>query len=477
MSDHARAKPRNFVFILSDEHNRDALGCYGHRFARTPNLDALAARGTRFANAYCNSPICVPSRAALATGRYVHETGHWDNAHPYDGTPASWHHAVRDAGGDSISIGKLHFRAAGRNGFTEEILPLHVVGGEGDLKGLLRDPLPRKKGAEAMAGDAGEGTSTYFRYDSAIADRAVNWLQTRESDAPFALFVSFVMPHFPLQAPAGYFAPYEALGLETLAAGQTGDLPPHPALRALRDYMNYEDFFDDAARRRALAAYYGMVTAIDEMAGRIIAAVEARADAENTVIAYSSDHGDNLGNRGLWGKSVMYEDSLAVPLILAGPDIPAGHVCETPVSLVDFAPTILAATGAVPLPGMRGADLCQIARAAHVPDRPVFAEYHAAGSVTGMFMYREGRFKLVEYAGMAPQLFDLETDPGERRDLAADPAHAETLARLRAGLAGICDPGEVNDRAFADQAALVARHGGREAVLAGIDIPHTPAPV
>ena len=470
--------PRNLVLILSDEHNRDCLGCYGHKIVKTPNLDALAERGTRFTNAYCNSPICVPSRAALATGRYVHQTGHWDNAHPYDGTPESWHHMVDRAGMTSTSIGKLHFRAEGRNGFTEEIVPLHVVDGLGDLKGLLRAPLPDKKGADAMALDAGAATSEYYLYDCTITERAVDWLETRDAeDGPFVLFVSLVMPHFPLQVPAEYFAPYHALGLEALNVGAKVDLHDHPALAALRAYMNYEDYFDDDARQRALAAYFGMVTAIDNMVGQIVAAVSARADADRTVIAYSSDHGENLGNRGLWGKSVMYEDSLAVPMILAGPGVPEGQVCKTPVSLIDIAPTVRDLTGLPRDENLHGTSLHVISRELDDPDRPVFAEYHAAGSPTGMFMYREGRWKLVEYAGMESQLFDLASDPGETLNLATDADHAETLARLRAGLAEICDIDEVNARAFADQAALVEAQGGRDAVLSGSDIPHTPAPV
>ena len=160
-------QPRNIVILMSDEHNRDCAGCYGHPLVRTPNIDRLAARGTRFTDAYCNSPICVPSRASFATGRHVHRTGHWDNAFPYAGAPDSWHHAVRAAGGDAVSVGKLHFRGGDDDGFTEEILPLHVVDGLGDLKGMLRRPLPDKAGADAMARDAGRGESEYYRYDRA----------------------------------------------------------------------------------------------------------------------------------------------------------------------------------------------------------------------------------------------------------------------------------------------------------------------
>ena len=134
-------EPSNLVFILSDEHQRDIAGCYGDRIAITPNIDALAARGTRFTNAYTPCPICVPARAALATGRWVHQTKSWDNAAPYHGEPTSWHHRLRDSGHRVVSIGKLHFRAtADDNGFSEEILPLHVLDGIGDLIGMLREP-------------------------------------------------------------------------------------------------------------------------------------------------------------------------------------------------------------------------------------------------------------------------------------------------------------------------------------------------
>src|SRR5271155_5335077 len=127
-------RPTNLVFMLSDEHQRDVTGCYGNNVVRTPNIDELASRGTRFASAYTPCPICVPARAALATGRWVHQTGSWDNAFPYHGELPSWHRRLRDAGHKVASIGKLHFRGAlDDNGFSEEVLPLHVLDGFGDL--------------------------------------------------------------------------------------------------------------------------------------------------------------------------------------------------------------------------------------------------------------------------------------------------------------------------------------------------------
>ena len=130
--------PLNFLVIMSDEHRRDAMGCMGHAQVKTPHLDALARRGVVFERAYTASPMCVPTRAAVATGLPVHQTGHWDSASPYAGTPDSWMHALRTAGHEVVSIGKLHFRSAeDDNGFTDEILPIHVVGGVGWTVGLL----------------------------------------------------------------------------------------------------------------------------------------------------------------------------------------------------------------------------------------------------------------------------------------------------------------------------------------------------
>jgi choline-sulfatase len=155
-------KPRNLLFIMSDEHSRRVLGCYGHPMIKTPNFDRLAARGVTFTDAYCNSPICVPSRASFHTGRYPHQIRFWDNATPYDGSVPTWGHRLTQAGHRATSIGKLHFRSTeDNNGFSEEIMPLHVVDGEGDPLGLIRRPLPVRKATLKLAKDAGCGDSDY----------------------------------------------------------------------------------------------------------------------------------------------------------------------------------------------------------------------------------------------------------------------------------------------------------------------------
>src|SRR6476620_10463204 len=160
-------RAKNLVFIISDEHQARALSCAGHPVVRTPNIDRLAARGTRFTAAYTPSPICVPARASLATGRYVHEIRFWDNAIAYDGSIPSWGHRLMAKGHRVVSIGKLHYVRSdpARNGFSEEILPMHLADGDGDVVGLIRDELIVRKGAAKLGPEAGPGESHYTAYD------------------------------------------------------------------------------------------------------------------------------------------------------------------------------------------------------------------------------------------------------------------------------------------------------------------------
>ena len=193
----------NLLFILSDQHTRSGLGCYGGP-GITPHLDALARRGTRFDAAYTNCPICVPERASLATGRYVHEIGFWDNGIPYDGSVPSWGHHLRGEGFTVDSIGKLHFRSsADDNGFSNEIEPLHVVDGIGDLLSCVRDDPPRRNARRGVLA-AGPGDSTYLAYDERNAANAVEWLRGHAgATEPWVLFLSFVCPHPPYIGPQG----------------------------------------------------------------------------------------------------------------------------------------------------------------------------------------------------------------------------------------------------------------------------------
>lgn len=458
-------------------------GANGDRIVRTPNIDAVAARGVRFTNAYTPCPICVPARAALATGRWVHQTKSWDNAAPYHGELPSWHHRLRAAGHRVVSIGKLHFRStADDNGFSEEILPLHVLDTGGDLIGMLREPPAKRAAMPALAASAGPGSSPYNDYDRAIATAACRWIQTeapRASAKPWALFVSFVRPHFPLTPPPEFYALYppERIAMPRLRDGVGG--ARHPAVAVLKAVMNYDDFFgDEHAVRRAVASYYALVSFLDDNIGKVLAALDAAALTATTRVIYASDHGDNLGCRGLWGKSVLYEESAAIPLVIAGPGVAPGTVVDTPVSLVDCYRTVLEAAGCPAAEDDRDLPSCSLweIAAGSRPDRTVLSEYHAAASVTGSFMIRHGRWKYIHHVGYRPELYDLGSDPGETTDLAERPDLAVVLAECKAALLRICDPEAVSAEAFADQRRRIAAHGGRDAIIARGDYGYTPAP-
>jgi choline-sulfatase len=256
--------------------------------------------------------------------------------------------------------------------------------------------------------------------------------------------------------------------------------PHHPVLDALRAAFDVADEFDEATLRRAIAAYYALCTFMDDRVGMVLDALEASGCAEDTLILYTSDHGDQIGEHGLWWKYTMYEGSAAVPFILAGPGVPAGAVIDAPVSLVDVYPTIV---DALKLPfapdeaNLRGNSLLPFARDERADVRPIFSEYHAMGSITGMFMLRDGPYKFVYYAGYEPQLFDLAADPGELTDLAVDPHYAAVRERCEAKLRAIGDPDEIDRRAKADQARRLEAAGGAALVEAmGDRFAYSPAP-
>lgn len=481
--------PANVLYLCSDEHTRHVLGCYGNPVVRTPNLDALAARGTRFSSAYTPFPICVPARACLATGRYAHQLGIWDNGAPYTGAQApSWGHRLTAQGHEVTTIGKLHFRSVEDDtGFPDQRLPMHVLDGVGDVFGLLRADSPvRPGGVRTPVQEAGPGESEYTRYDRGIAAAAGDWLAAHAvapgapAAPPWALFVSFVTPHFPLVVPQEYFDLYPPDSLPLPRCGTPETWSTHPALAWKRRIQAIEEPFPEPVLRRAIAAYYGMVTFLDEQIGRVLRALDAAGLTASTRVIYSTDHGEQLGDHGLWWKGVMLEGAAGVPLLMAGPGVPAGRVVATPVSLVDVFPTVVEAAGAALAPedaGLPGASLLGIATAPDDATRAVFAEYHASNSSTAYYLLRRGRYKYLAYVGYPAQLFDLEADPDEAHDLAGDPQHAGRLAAFERALRAVVDPEAVDATARADQRARIDAAGGLEAVRgAGARFSYTPAP-
>ncbi len=468
-------QPQNLLVIMSDEHNPKMLGCAGHALVRTPHLDRLAASGTRFNAAYTNCPICVPARASFATGRYVHENEYWDNSIAYDGRVEGWGQRLQAAGIRVESIGKLHYRRAeDPTGFDQQHIPMHITDGVGMVHLSIRQqfpdftPPPRKKGSGAagVVLNAGAGESEYTRYDRKVADLACDWLRSpTRRESPWVLFVSFVTPHYPLIAPDEFFQLYPVDAMPEPKLGPGSGFKHHPWL----DQLVAGNAGGEASaeqHRTALAAYLGLCSFMDAQVGRVLQALEAAGLGPGTRVIYTSDHGDNAGARGLWGKSVHYEESSGVPLIVAGEGLPAGRVCATPTTLVDAYPSIVQAAGAA-APGnddRPGTSWFDLANAADEPERIAFSEYHASRSPSGSFMLRKGRFKYIHYVGFRPELFDLEADPEELTDLAGEPAHAETLREFEGHLRAIVDPDEADRRANAAQKALIESRGGPEEV-------------
>ncbi len=476
-------EPMNLLIIMSDEHNVRTLGCYGHPIVRTPNVDRLAAAGVRFTSAYTNSPICTAARASFSTGRYAHETGHWDNASPYTGEPLGWGHRLQAAGHRVTSIGKLHYRnASDPTGFDEQIIPMHARdGGVGSVLGSIRDALIVQK-ADKLASEIGPGETSYTKYDVDIAEKACAWLENDAQnyrDKPWLTFVSFVSPHFPLMAPRAYFDMYPPASVPLPKPHALDGRSRHPWIEAYRKYVPSDSFFDDQKRRIAIASYFGLCTFLDAQVGRVLESLGRAGLARSTRVFFTSDHGENLGARGVWGKGTMYEESAAVPLVMAGPDVEPGGVVDTPVSLLDFYPTILESLGVVPDEEDRrraGRSLYGIARALYDSERIVFSEYHASGAETAAYLIRKGRAKYVHYVGYPPEFYDLGNDPEEQDDGAGRPENQALIREMENALRAILDPEEIDRRAKRDQAALIGRLGGRAHVIETAKTGATPTP-
>lgn len=465
----------NILLIMSDQHNPTMAGYAGSAVASTPHLDRLAGRGRSFASAYCTSPICVPARASIATGRYVHEIDAWDNAAPYVGEQPSWGHHLGRAGYRVTTIGKLHYRdAADDTGFPDQRLAMHIAG-RGDLRGIAQRPqggVPTVPGFNAIL-DAGPGETDYTRYDRSVTDAAVRFLADHAGHRPFALMVSFVAPHFPLVAPAEFFDLYGDPDLE-LPSDALGAWD-HPAVHVFRESFGIDRRFSESEQRRALWAYMGLCSFMDANVGAVLAALDSSGQTDDTLVIYTSDHGESAGAHGLWFKHLMNEESVRVPLLLAGPEI-AHDVIDTPVSHIDLVPTLLAAAriespDSDVLPGISLLDH----GALEATDRAVFAEYHANGSVAASFMLRHGRYKYIEYIGERSQLFDLDADPAEMSDLSRHPDLIGVVADCAARLRQICDPVAVDELAKLDQARRVEEVGGVDAAN-DHTVAYTPVP-
>jgi choline-sulfatase len=462
-------KETNVVYIISDQHNKHMLGCYGNDMVKTPNLDRLAEEGMRFENAYCNSPVCVPSRSSMVTGKYIHDGGFWDNAQAYGGECPSFATRLYEQGYPVTAIGKMHLESdTPMTGFKDQRIPLHMVNGEGDVYGCIRNKTITRPQFRKTLDSAGAGENDYTRYDRAIAKYAASYLkeETKDLQKPFVLYVGFVSPHFPLTVPQKYLDMYEDVNLMELVQSKSTEWPSHPVLDDYRRYCNMEEVSPQIAKN-ALKTYCAMCSFLDEQVGVVLDAIKDAGLESSTRIIYTSDHGDTMGEHGLFYKSTMYEGSVGIPLLISGPDIPAKAVNKAPCSLIDIFPTLLECVGARPsvedssLPGI---SLLSLDSEANY-ERPIFSEYHNFGIYTGEFMIRVGDYKYVYYVQERPQLFNLKHDCNELHDLAMDETYQSIIEKMDIALRCIVDPEEVDRQAKKSQEKILAKYGGEQEFL------------
>lgn len=468
----------NVLILMSDEHAPEAAGFAGHPHALTPHLDALCERGTRFAAAYTSSPLCVPARASFATGQYVHQLGAWDNVHAYDGSAPSWGHRLQAAGVSCESIGKLHYKdASSPTGFDRQHRPMHIHEGVGSVWMLDRSPHAKQsERARTLLRPIGTGESKYNVYDRLVTEDAVTWLADHANGSkPWVLFVGLVAPHYPLTVAQRYLDLYADadIGMPRLHPRQ--GYVRHPWVEAMASYMPIDDSLTNDERQLAQRAYLGLISFMDAQIGRIVNSLDASGQREETLVIYTSDHGDNMGVRGLWAKGSLYRESAGIPMVLSGPGVAEGKVCSTPVSVVDLGATILDAAGLEAELG-HGRSLLRLAAAPDDPDRAVFSEFHAVGSPSGGFMVCDGRFKYHHYVGYPPELFDLDADPGEGHDLAASTSHRLIVEQYEHKLRLVCNPEVVDRQAKQAQQLAMSAFGGAVAVRNQGTPGYTPVP-
>ena len=462
------APPPNVLVLLSDQHSPHVLGCAGDPVVATPHLDRLAAGGVRFGSAYCQAPLCVPSRMSFLTGQQPSALGVWTNACFLASDVPTFAHALGAAGYETVLCGRMHFRGPDqRHGFLRrtvgDVIGSHAGGPGPDFGSVPVSAAGQGRGSVEYAGP---GRISYQAYDDDVVAATIAELRARarRPDAPpFCLVAGFVLPHCPYICPPDLYAHYlDRVDVPALPPGYLDRL--HPAMRLWRERRGVDEL-SAAQVRHARAAYYGLVTRLDRNVGRILDALGAAGLAGNTVVVYTSDHGEMAGEHGLWWKSNLYEGAAGVPLIVSWPGrFAAGRAVAAVTSLVDVAPTLTELTGAPPLPAATGRSLVPwlTAGAGGPPDWPeeAFAEVVPGLGSPLARMVRRGRWKLILHEGYAaPQLFDLRRDPDELIDRGSDPACAavreELLALARRDWSGARIEAELRRRG-AGQAVLAA---------------------
>lgn len=433
-------KPPNILFIMADQMTPFMTGPYGQRIARTPNLDRLARAGTVFENAYCNSPLCVPSRTSMFTGRYVSKIGAFDNASEFRAELPTWNHYLRDAGYRTAVTGKCHFIGPDQlHGFDERLTNC-IFPAEFSMLPDWRRGAYLNKGTSVQAMLRMLGPSKWTKqlgYDQMVFDHAMRRLRdyaVSKRDQPLFLNVSFTEPHDPFTTTPEFLDLYRDAPIP---------LPKnHGDIRKLSE--TYEWFvihhginlahLTPEKIREARQNYLGMISWVDNRVGQILDELARLELDRDTVVVFASDHGEMLGTHGQWSKRLLLEWSARIPLIVSAPGrLPTSRRIEVPVSLVDLFPTFTDLAGVKVETELDGHSLLPLLTGNGGGEHhDVISEYLGEGSLEPMRMVRRGSYKYITVNGYPPQLYDLKADPEETVNVAGQRQYADIEKALRA---------------------------------------------
>lgn len=450
----------NILFIMADQMAAPALPIYGHKVVKAPHLTALGERGVVFESAYCNSPLCAPSRFALMAGCLPAAIGAYDNAADFPADVPTFAHYLRLAGYRTALAGKMHFCGPDQLHGFEERLTTDIYPADYGWSVDWENPEPRPSWYHNMLSVVQAGPcvrSNQLDFDDEVAFAAKRYLfdVARGTDErPFCFLVSFTHPHDPYAIPPEYWERYDEaeIDLPSVEIAPEDQDPHSRRLRHVSDMDRYEITPDHV--RRARRAYYGAIGYIDDRVGELLATLRDAGLAEDTIVVFSGDHGDMLGERGLWYKMTWFEWAARVPLIVHAPGQFTPRRVKESVSLIDLLPTLAEIAGDGKAPDyaapLDGRSLMPHLAGTGGHDE-VIGEYLGEGAVAPLFMIRRGRFKYVCSTPDPDQLFDLVADPQERVNLAADPAHADIVQGFRAEVARRWDSDRLRQAVVASQ--------------------------
>ena len=448
----------NILFLQVDQLAAAYLRTYGNAICKADNIEALAAGGVVFERAYCNFPLCAPSRFSMATGQLCSATGTYDNAAEMPATIPTYAHYLRAAGYQTALSGKMHFIGPDQfHGFeirlTADIYPADYAW----VPNWGREDNPDVNDPRTLLTSGICERSVQIDYDEEVTFKAVQHLYdiARSKDArPFLLQVSYTHPHEPFLCKKEFWDLYGGADIPLPKVPRLGEMEADPhSLRLMRDFGILDYDFDDAEIRRAIRAYYGSISYVDQLIGRVLAALRATGLDKNTAIVFASDHGEMLGERGMWFKKSFYEPSARIPLIINAPWIEPSRVDEL-VSLVDLLPTFMGLAtsgrwgGAVET--LEGTDLTTLI-AGEGTSRTIYCEYLAEAITAPIFMIRRGAYKFMSSSTDPVLLYDVEADPDERNNLASRPQFASLVAEFETDVRAKWNEAELTERILLSQ--------------------------